>query len=162
MLSGFLKKLLFARQFLMNEGRIEVLGKPQIMFPAGVLVSLQTADSKKFYSVVKKQISSDLEYYGKKLGAGSSGMLKSMADIFETFGLGKVEIVNLDNKKKCANVRIKNVPFALECKNMKIKNCALHNAAIAGMFSYIFNKDVDSTTKECMLKNKKFCEFEVK
>lgn len=160
MLSGFLKKLLFARQFQMNEGKIEVLGKQQIMLPSDILLALQSIDSKKSYELIKEHMKKNVEYYAKKIGASSSGMLKSMSDVFETFGLGKLQVVKLDNAKKSAVVRITNVPFAKECKG--VKNCSVHNGAIAGFFSFFFKKDVECETKQCVVKNKKFCEFLVK
>lgn len=159
MLSGFLKKLLFARQFVMNEGKIEVLGKQQIMFPTDVLVALQSIDESKSYKVVKEHMKSNLEYYARKIGTSSSGMLKSLSDIFDTFGLGKVQVVKLDNAKKSAIVRIHNNPTALDCKKAKIRNCVLHGAALAGMFSFLLEKEVDAEVKGCMVKNKKYCEF---
>lgn len=162
MLSGFLKKLLFARQFMMDEGKIEVLGKSQIMFPSDILVALQMIDEKKTYKVIKYNMKINMGYYAKKIGASSAGMMKSMGDIFETFGLGKMQVVKLDNAKKEAVVRIVNTPFALDCKNQKVKSCVLHTAALSGFFSFIFNKDVNAETKQCILKNKKFCEFLVK
>ena len=45
MLSSFLKKLLFARQFFMIDGKIEILGKKQVLLPASVLKELDNNPS---------------------------------------------------------------------------------------------------------------------
>jgi len=131
MLSSFIKKLMFARQFLIIDGKIEILGKRQVMLPADVVQELQKsakADSLKV--LIKKNI----EDYAKKLGAGEEGLLKNISDIFETYGLGKMEIVDLDNKNKKCLVRILNPSIE--------GNSVLLDSILSGIFSYLFKKEV--------------------
>ena len=132
------------------------------MLPSDILIRLQKIDEKKYSSVIKELTKKNIEYYAKRMGVTSSGMIKSMSEVFETFGLGKMQIIDLNNKKKKAVIRISNTPFIKDCKDLKIKNCVLHNATLSGMFSFLFKKDVKSETKACMVKNKKYCEFVIK
>jgi len=41
MMSAFLKKLLFVRQFSIEDGKIEMLGKREIMLPSNILFWMQ-------------------------------------------------------------------------------------------------------------------------
>jgi len=161
MLSAFLKKLLFARQLFMTDGRIEILGKNQIMLPSDIVVALQSLNEKGYYSLIKQGIHDNLSAYAKKVGATNEGMMKVTEDIFETFGMGKPEIVVLDQKKKSAVVRFKNPPVAEACAENKFKDCVLLPAALAGMFSFLFSKSVDVDITKCNMKGAT-CEYVVK
>lgn len=147
MLSSFMKKLLFARQLFMVDGRIHVLGTDQIMLPSDIVVALQSLDEKRYYAVVKEGIKNNMREYTRRIGATSSGMLKITEDIFEMYGLGKPEIVVLDQKKKTATVRFHAPSVVRACQNQKVKECVLLPAALAGMFSFLFAKDVDCEMK---------------
>jgi len=143
MISSFLKKLLFARQFFMIDGKIEILGKKQVMMPTNVLAELQKLNTQTTYSAVKSVIRKDVEDYAKKLGSGEQGMLKNINYIFETFGLGKLEIMDINNKKKKCIIRIHNSPLM----DLKKKEKPVYNitpAIISGMFSFLFDKEVDA------------------
>ena len=130
MLSSFIKKLMFARQFFMIDGKIEILGKRQVLLPADVVQELQkTAKVDTIKNLVKKNI----EEYGKKLGAGEEGLLKNISDIFETYGMGKLEVVTLDNANKKCIVRVHNVPEG---------DFILLELLLSGVFSFLFKKEV--------------------
>jgi len=141
MLSPFLKKLLFVRQFLIDKGQIEILGENQVMLPSHLLSELQCIDHDKVYSIVKKNITSSMETYAKKIGSNNAGIVKSSQDIFETFGLGQFQILKLDNPKKAAVVRITNSSICNGCEKEKENPCLLE-AALDGMFTFLFKTDV--------------------
>ncbi len=134
MISPFLKKLLFARQFFMIDGKIEILGKKQIMLPADVIVELEKNNSKVVYDSVKEVIKKYIRDYAKRLGSPEEGMLKSIDSLFETFGLGKMRIVDIDYKQKKCLVSIINCP----------DKSNLTPAVLAGIFSFLFEKNVDA------------------
>ncbi|HSU72382.1 MAG TPA: hypothetical protein VLJ21_00855 [Candidatus Binatia bacterium] len=161
MLSAFLKKLLFARQLFMTDGRIEILGKNQIMLPSDIVVAFQSLDEQGYYKLVKQGIHDNLAGYAKKVGATNEGMMRITEDIFETFGMGKPEIAVLDQKKKSAVVRFRNPPVAEACAENKFKDCVLLPAALAGMFTFLFNKNVDCDIATCRVKGAN-CEYVVK
>jgi hypothetical protein len=141
MLSGFVKKLLFARQFFIIDGKIEVLGKKQVLLPSDLIVELEKIDSKKVYDISKRHVHQNMAEYAKKIGTTSEGMLKSMQDIFEIFGIGKPEVIICDGKKKEAVIRFHNPPVKELCSQGE--DGAILPGALAGMYSFIFNKDVD-------------------
>jgi hypothetical protein len=136
MLSPFLKKLMFVRQFDMADGAIEVLGCRQAMLPMGVVLELQAVNPERCYGLVKQGIRTSLEDYNKRIGATSEGVISITEQIVETYGLGRPQIVVLDNARKQATVRVFGAPGG---------GNNILPAIIAGMFSFIFKKDVDCT-----------------
>ncbi len=139
MLSPFLKKLMFARQFSMSGGVIDVLGSKHAMLPMDVILSLHEIDPSKSYGAVKKGVQKSLESYGNRIGSNSEGLLKISGDIFALFGIGNIEIVSLDNAKCGALVRVVSPP--------KEGGRELVAAALAGTFSFVFKKDVNCHIK---------------
>ncbi|MAG78382.1 hypothetical protein CL616_03390 [archaeon] len=152
MLSPFLKKLLFVRQFLIDNGKIEILGQNQIMLPSGLLAEMQSIDKDKFYSVVKKHIQTSMQTYAKKMGTTSSGIIKSSQDIFETYGLGQFKLIKLDNTKKTAIVSISQSSLY----SPKNKEEILLEAALDGMFSFLFKTNIKVESKANGKQSKQF------
>ena len=158
MISGFLKKLLFARQFSMMDGKIEVLGKRHVMLPSDLLFSIQSS-KEEIYTVSKKKSLENMKYLGSKLGASQESMLNNIKNIYETFGLGPLELADLKNKQKQAVVVIRGSPSA--SVHAKEPQCILISGILAGMFSYFFAQDIDVEEKKCSATGALFCEFNV-
>jgi hypothetical protein len=76
--------------------------------------------------------------YAKKVGGSEEGMLANITYIFETFGLGKLELSDLDNKNKRCIIRLHNPTLG----DQKITASVL-----AGTFSFLFQKDVNAELK---------------
>ncbi len=183
MLSPLLQKLLFINQFNVNEGKIEILGNSMIMLNASDLLVLQEMDETKMYASMKGNSKKDLKeliehakvYKGiksesiknivslsEKVGKNSEGIIKTLQELFELYGLGKMNITVLDNEKKKATIEIKNSPLAkAKLKDGKSKKpcCTVTAGILAGMFSYIFKKDVDCIEKKCAAKGDDSCVF---
>ncbi len=156
MLSTFLKKLLFVRQFFMTDGKIEILGKRQVMLPKEVVSELERVSPKIEYKSLKKIFREGVKDYAKKIGSGEEGMFKNVTDIFETFGLGRMEVVKNDNKKKMCVIKVYDCPLI-----NGIGKSQILTAAMSGMFSFLFNKDVDA--KQLTSKQEfDYCEFVIK
>ena len=130
MLSAFLKKLLFVRQFFMMDGKIEVLGEKQVMLPFSAVMKLHNDST---FDAVSKEMKIVMESYGKKMGSSSGGMVKSVQDIYETTGLGKMEIIKLDADKKETVLRIQNISFT---------DTTLVEGVLCGLFSFLFNRQL--------------------
>ncbi len=160
MLSSFLKKLLFARQFFMIDGKIEVLGKKQVMLPSDVMSALDGLNTEESYFNVKSAVKKDIGDYAKKLGSGEEGILKNIDDIFGTFGLGKLEMVDINLKKKACILRLHNSPL----KSMNGKTAEFHmtDAILSGVFSFLFKKDVDVKRVDVNAKMADYEEYAVK
>ena len=148
MLSGFLKRLLFARQLQMSDGKIVVLGERDVIFPVEFMFSL--LDKGFSYKEFKKLSKLQIETLAKKIGVANEGILQTMKDIFDLYGIGGLEIIDLDNKNKKCFLGLKESPID-SCFSAKSKKltCDFTCAVLAGFFSYAFSKDV-----ECKLLSK--------
>jgi predicted hydrocarbon binding protein len=186
MLSPFLQRLLFVNQFTIADGKVELLGDRYIMLNASDLFKLQELDRTKMYSIMKsaslnniKEIVEHAQVYksmkdqslrniaelSKKIGKSDEGVIMTLQSIFDIYGLGKLHILDLDNKKQCASLKIENSSIALEQVKMgktKTPACTLTAGILAGMFTYIFNKRVDCVEKKCIGKGDQMCEFEIR
>jgi predicted hydrocarbon binding protein len=184
MLSGLLQKLLFINQFNMVNGKIDILGDRYIMFNSSSILFLQELDSTKMYHVMKdaskgntKSMIEHAKVYtgikdeslkhiaglSGKMGS-EEGMIKALQSLFEIFGLGKMNITDLDNKNKAAAIQVTDSTIALqELKKGKKKEvkCTITAGVIAGIFSHIFKKDVDCVEKKCLAKGDDICVFMV-
>lgn len=182
-LSSLLQRLLFVNQFNIINGKIEILGNRYIMLDASDLLVLQDIDKTKMYNVAKDNSKSGIKnlvehvsvYKGikdqslkniaelsKKIGKTDDGVIKTLQSLFEIYGLGKLEIINLDNDKKKVLIRVKDSSMAnsqLKKSKSKIPVCTLTSGILAGIFSYIFKKDVDCVEKKCLAKGEEICEF---
>lgn len=184
MLSPLLQKLLFVNQFGINNGKIEILGGRYIMLNASDLWRLQEIDETKMYALMKDfskgNIQSLIEHakvykgmkdeslkniadLSKKVGKGDSGVINTLQSLFELYGLGKMNITNLDNKNKTTSIQISESTIALEelkkGKKSKETVCTITEGILAGLFSHIFGKDVDCIEKKCLAKGDDSCIF---
>src|SRR3989338_4885498 len=186
MLIQLLQKLLFVRQFSIDNGKIELLGGKYIMLNASALLELQSIDETKIYMLAKESSLSGMKNLvehakvynkikdlflrniaelGRKIGATDEGMIKTLQDIFNLYGLGSLEIIELDNKNKKAVIKIKDSSIAQEYvkKNGKSKNpvCTLTAGVLAGMFSYIMNQKIECIETKCLAQGASECVFKI-
>ena len=144
MLSAFFKKLMFARQLSMTEGRVNILGKPQIILPINVLPCM-CESPQKTYEQIKGTIKKDIKHYAQTIGSDERNILNNVKDIYEIFGLGKLVVFDVNGKTKTCRVRVVESPYH-EHKHSS-PAAAITPGILAGMFSYVFAKDI-----ECGLK----------
>ena len=145
----------------MVDGKIEILGKKQVMLPSDVIAAVESLDHEVVYNNIKDTIKKDIEDYAKKLGSSEEGILKNVGDIFGTFGLGRLEIVDIDNKKKSCIIRVHNSPL-MEMKNVKLNPSKMTPAIISGVFSFLFSKEVDAKQTNPSVKGFDYYEYVIK
>ncbi len=166
MLSAFIKRLMFARQFDIDNGKIEVLGINQIMLSSSVISQLQEIDRKKAFEIIRKITFLNISNYGKRLGAKSEGLINVVADIYEMFGLGTMEVIDLNKEEKKAIIKIHESTIARSYMADRIKTsepaCIAISAVLSGMFSYLFDKDVIAVEQNCIVLGRESCEFVIK
>lgn len=186
-LSPILKKLLFVRQFDIDNGKIEMLGDREIMLNASAILELQNIDETKLYDLFKKSsfknlasfvehakvydkmksvFLGDIAKLGRKIGESDVGVIKTLQDIFNVYGLGEMSIQEITNSSKQALVMIRESTIADQWmkKNKKkssMATCTITAGAIAGMFSYIFGKQVDCVEAKCQAQGNGYCLFKV-
>ncbi len=186
-LSPLLKKLLFVRQFSIDGGKINLLGEREVMLDASAILELQSIDESKLYDIGKKAsfknlvevieharvyssmkdlFIAEIANLGKKIGQTDKGTLMTLKDFFNIYGLGELSVDHIDNSKKEALVSIKESTLAQEwmAKNKKKSKsavCALTAGIIAGMFSYVFDKQMDCVESKCSAQGASKCSFKV-
>src|SRR3989344_5048540 len=103
MLSQLLQKLLFVRQFSIDNGKIEILGGKYIMLNASALLELQNIDETKIYMVaressligmknlvehakvynkIKDLFLKSISELGRKIGTTDEGMIKTLQNFY--------------------------------------------------------------------------------
>ncbi|MFP4403960.1 MAG: hypothetical protein ACLFPJ_06415 [Candidatus Woesearchaeota archaeon] len=134
MLSSFLKRLLLARQFSMQNGRINILGAEKIMLPQTLILKLEEND--KYFNLVKESIIEQLSIYSKNLGTNEKGILNVCEEIFESFGVGVLNVISHEENETI--LIIKN-PISLKLEENKTAF-----AIVEGLFSFIYDSCVKS------------------
>ncbi len=184
-LSSFLQKLLFINQFNIKDGRIDLLGDRYTLLNASIILSLQDIDKTKMYNSVKnsslehiKNLVDHAQVYkniknealrnianlSQRISKSDEGVIKTLESIFDIYGLGRLVILDMNNQDKTAILKIENSTLALsqlKIVKAKIPVCTLTAGIIAGIFSYIFNNNVDCIEKNCLAVKADSCYFEV-
>ncbi len=162
MLSGFVKKLIFAREFDIDNGAIRVLNTNQTMISLHAFLRLIALDKKNETEILKSCIAEDIANYEKRLGV-KKNTYEHIPELFELFGLGKLVVIDMDQKEKKALVEIHNSPLpivALDKKIAKEDAELVFESVLRAVFSYVFGKDVNANLLEYNID--KPCKFVVK
>ena len=161
MLSDFVNKLLFTHQLSLAEGRIEVLGQQNGLFSHQLFVRLQ--ENPQSYTIFKEAALQQMKAEFKQLGLAPE--ITYVKQVFELFGFGRMDIIDLDPKQRKAIVHIAKSPFVDYCVSSRqhpAENCRITAALIAGTLSFLFSADMDAIEQQCSLQGKGYCEFIVK
>jgi predicted hydrocarbon binding protein len=161
MLSEFLKRLMFGRQFSMDEGKIRIIGSRHVMYPLHVLIEIHHMDPDGLYLAVKKGIIDELNKSPGVIGIKNLHPTYSIVSFYETMGIGTMNILSFDPEKKEAVVRIHEHEFK-QIYSSGNKLCDSFIAGvIAGIFSYVMSDSVDCKETVCIDSGSEFCQFEI-
>jgi predicted hydrocarbon binding protein len=158
MLSNFVHRLLFVKEFDIGEGNTEMIGTKQMVVPLKFLVDMQEANPEKFYELMHSSMKSFFKRVHIELG---DEIYNKLEEIFDVFGLGKLKIVDLDKERGSALVEIHDSPLAKGLYEMG-HSCSITSGVLAGMFSHLYDKDVHANINKCMAKGAEHCEFIIK
>ena len=119
---------------------------------------------KKIYSAIKKRT---FEKLIKKFKLNScteiNKELEFIQKIFASSGWGEIKTIDIQQESKRAIITLENSPFAIALKGKtKLPADILLRGALAGIFSKIFNEDIDCVESECSALQGKQCKFIVK
>jgi predicted hydrocarbon binding protein len=156
MLSAFVKKLLFARQIDIDRQLI-VLDNKKVMISPKAITDLQYKDSEKIYGEIKRIFAAEAKEHKHKIGVSDKQLLDLMLNLFETYGLGQMQLLHYDHSS--AVFSIMESPFVSRGKN---KTCYFTAGALAGAMSVVWNKDVECVEENCMSNAGNACRFVVK
>ncbi|MEM4267238.1 MAG: 4-vinyl reductase [Candidatus Woesearchaeota archaeon] len=162
MVSSFLKRLMFARQFEMDEGKITILGEELVMIPGDLLIELQEIDQKRAYEFTKHQTARLISKYFEKIGGGYVRSDAIVCDIFNNFGLGKLSIIESTENSTVVKVTESTIAKDYLEKNKGFSDgpvCYVTAGVLAGMFSFLKKKDINASERECHAKRDDACKF---
>lgn len=166
MFDPFVKKLLFARQFNIEDGKIDFLGDRELLLPIGFVSDFQDFNENKTYELAKKSSREEMERMAAKLGVKGPVLVQNMTKIYEAFGLGKLEIKDFDPKKGRAIINITDSPVATDYlrknKPAKRETCNFIAGMLAGTASCIFGKNMEAREVKCIAKGDTVCQFIIK
>ncbi len=158
MISDFIQRLLFVKEFDIGNGNTEVIGTKQMLVPLKFLIEMQHADPDQFYKYMNESV---VAYIGRIEKEFGSETFKRMEEIFGMFGLGKLRVVDFDKENKKALVEVRDTPL-LKDYTREYHVCSITTGVLAGMFTKLFDKEVHAIVNKCMAKGDDHCEFILK
>ena len=158
MLSPFLKKLLFARQFFNINGKLEILGERNIIMEPRIFLLLK----KEGYNLGKDSAMVFFKKYSRKLDLVQNNYANLM-NLFEIMGFGPFSI--LKATPNSVTVVIKDSIIAEQYLSEKGKSssavCDFLAGFLSGTFSFITNSDANAKETSCSATGNTSCVFEV-
>ncbi|MBD3203877.1 hypothetical protein GF327_06260 [Candidatus Woesearchaeota archaeon] len=148
----------------MNHGSIEVLNRKQILLSSEIIHLLQLENNS--YDKIKEISRQDFHEFCNEFGSKRKELMANIEDIFNLYGLGRLEIKEVDSKNKSAKLNLFNSSIAHVHLNKNKESgkavCNLTCAVLSGIFSYLFDEDIDCREQRCYAKGDEFCQFVVK
>lgn len=167
MLNRFYDKYIFTNTLKYTHNNFSLVNIPFLMIPIDILMILvATQDNEKqkeIYNSFKESTIKNFMPKFKELGIEESKKLDFVKNFFIGSGWGFIQIIDLDNAGKKAIVTIDNSPFVENLKGKtKIAIDSILRGILAGLFSHIFNEDIDCVEVECVALGAKNCKFIIK
>ena len=162
-----LRKLMLAKELIMEEGHITVLGQHFVMQPPIIWITLQKELEKKnmehlIYSVSKEASKTWLLGLKKHKHMSANDLLNWSMYTISFAGWGKARIVNYDKENKRMIVHTRDSIFAKAYGKSKIPTDYVIRGFLAGAGSVCFNDDLDCVETKCISSGSHVCEFIVK
>ncbi|MFA6064919.1 MAG: 4-vinyl reductase [archaeon] len=165
LLNEFYDKFLFTANIEYRHNNFFMIKVPFLMSPINTLVGLAGVQDAEFhktvYSEVKKSTFEKLmpEITARK-HLEKEKTIKIVEDYFTASGWGLIQNVDLQMDEKKAIIVLDNSPFARKLKGKtKFPVDTFLRGTLAGMFSKIFDDDIDCVETECAALKGKRCKF---
>lgn len=167
MLNSFFDKYIFTSTLKYSHNNFFLVDVPFVISPTSILLNLASNPSPDFQKSVYVSVkSSSKDYFLQKisgLGVEKEKQLKFVEEFFVASGWGMIQIVDLSVDAKRAIVVLDNSPFASELKGKaQIPVDVILRGVLAGLFSKIFNENIDCVEVECAALNSEHCKFIIK
>jgi hypothetical protein len=158
----FIKKLLFTRQFLYQEGRFEILGEHSMLLPIKSIVRMQYDNPDQTFFAIRDSTQEQFKAYLKKLQVHDDKIIDPLLHLFELYGIGKLSILDLNIETRHALVQVHDTPLVSEYEHGREPVCSVVCGFLSGMFSALFDAEVHATINKCKAKGQNYCEFIIK
>ncbi|MFH0987045.1 MAG: hypothetical protein V1911_03275 [Candidatus Micrarchaeota archaeon] len=160
MLSALAKKLIFARQFKMNDGEMQILSVHHISMPTLSFINLtkdlHASEAESPVAMYNSGIAAGSEMarqYKKRTGMGGLQLINLVKDVHEMSGWGRWQIRKNED-------HFTHVCDNSEYARAKKDSCDLLRGIIAGQMRVAFNSPaIEAVEVECASNKGKFCRF---
>jgi predicted hydrocarbon binding protein len=167
MLNKFLDKYIFTNTLRYIHNNFFLVNIPFLIMPVDLLSVMSGSEDlgkqKEIYSFFKDSSKKNFMPRFNELKIDDNTKLDFIKNFFVASGWGAIQIIDFDKSSKQAILIVDNSPFAQQL-NGKTKKPAdtIIRGVFSGMFSIIFEEDVDCVEIECFALNDKSCKFIVK
>ena len=168
MLNSFFDKYIFTNTLKYKNNNFFLLNIPFAIIPNEIIVAISSQNNPEFnrvlYSSVKENTQKNLVHQFQ-LDFGMDR--KKAMHLFETFftasGWGKIQNIDTDFNGKRAIIIVENSPVALSLKGkVSFPVDIMLRAIFAGIFSEVFQENVDCVESECAAVSGERCKFIIK
>lgn len=168
MLNSFYDKFIFTNGLQYKHNNFYLLNLPFVIAPNEIFIGLLEQDDEAFerklyYSTkdsVKKHFMSEVD---TDFGLKGEKLVNFLETYFVSSGWGTISNVDLDFENKKAIVKVSNNPFSIHL-HKKVSSPCDHflRGIFAGIFSRIFNAEIDCVEVHCAALGESDCEFIIK
>jgi predicted hydrocarbon binding protein len=167
MLNKFFDKYIFTSTLKYKNNNFFLVNIPFLIVPVDLLVDLikdkDIKEHKRIYREMKESVKEKLVQRFEAMGLEKSKRLELIKTFFVASGWGAIQLVDLDEEAKRAIAVIDNSPFATELKGKaKFPVDVFMRGILAGLFSSIFEENIDCVETECAALNSKNCKLILK
>ncbi|OQA30939.1 MAG: V4R domain protein [archaeon ADurb.Bin336] len=168
MLNNFFDKFIFTSTLKYTQNNFYLIDIPFFIAPTETLTSLCEVQDiefhKKIYESVKKNTSENLmKEFGAKIGNDKKKQIDFLNNFFIASGWGKIQIIDLQLEGKKAIIVLDNSPFASKLRGKtQLPADVFLRGTLAGIFSKIFEDNIDCVESECVALNNERCKFIIK
>lgn len=166
LLNSFLDKFIFTNALRYTHYNFYLLNVGFALIPIDVLVGLARVSdmsaNRALYSAVKQHVSGSL-VQSFNLGLSLERSLLFLEEFFTASGFGLVKQVDVDHSNKRAIVVVDENPVARALQGQSAKPVDhIMRGVFAGVFSHLFQTNVDCVEHECLACGNQRCEFVIK
>lgn len=168
MLNTFYDKFIFTNGLKYRHNNFFLINLPFLICPtellAGLLETGNTEFERQLYLSVKRSVNNHLiGQFGTDFGFKGEKMVNFLERYFVASGWGNIKNVDLDLEAKKAIVRVTNNSLALRLhKKHGMPIDHILRGIFAGLFSHVFQQNIDCVETHCTALGEADCEFIVK
>lgn len=168
MLNNFFDKFIFTSTLKYTHNNFYLLDIPFLIAPIETLAGLCEVQDmefhKKIYESVKKNTAQNLmKEFGTNFGGDKKKQTELVSQFFTASGWGELQSVDLQPETKRAIIVLNSSPFAAKLKGKTQLSADIFlRGTLAGLFSNVFEENIDCVEVECIALNFERCKFIIK
>ena len=167
MLNQFFDKYIFTNTLKYTHNNFYLVNVPFVISPVDIFLSILKSPDlefhKKMYLAIKEDTKSNFIKRFSELGITQEKELDFVRAFFIASGWGMIQIIDHDKESKRAIIVLDNSPFAAALNGKTdVPVDTFIKGVLAGLFSQIYDADIDCVESECFALGAKNCKFILK